>query len=297
MSNFFDKLIKGGRCKYCGEKTWFFKTSHGKCAHYSMEGWNEMVALVAKIASQGGDVNKLDKQIVKLANAHQIAKANIKNVVIEGWEKALKNILQDSIITEEAEKNLTMVGEQFSLNQYDLDSHRSYTCFMQGCILREILNGKIPINRIKTNAPIPFNLQKSEVMVWIFTNTLYYEDKTRTETYRRYVGKSKGFSVRIMKGVYYRTGAFSGYPIVSKNTYTQREHIDTGLLGITSKNIYFLGSKKSFKIPYKKIVSFIPHSDGIALFRDAANAKPQMFKTGDGWFTFNLVSNLAQIGN
>lgn len=31
------------------------------------------------------------------------------------------------------------------------------------------------------------------------------------------------------------------------------------------------------------------------LMRDAASAKPQIFITGDGWFTYNLVTNLAQI--
>ena len=28
--------------------------------------------------------------------------------------------------------------------------------------------------------------------------------------------------------------------------------------------------------------------------RDAQTAKPQTFRTGDGWFPYNLVTNLAQ---
>ena len=28
--------------------------------------------------------------------------------------------------------------------------------------------------------------------------------------------------------------------------------------------------------------------------RDAQSAKPQAFKTGDGWFAYNLAVNLAQ---
>jgi hypothetical protein len=75
-----------------------------------------------------------------------------------------------------------------------------------------------------------------------------------------------------MKGLYYRIGTFKGNPIVT--TTTGIEHIDTGLLGITDKHFYFLGSHKSFRIPFKKIVSFIPYDDGIAFYRDAATAKP-----------------------
>ena len=29
--------------------------------------------------------------------------------------------------------------------------------------------------------------------------------------------------------------------------------------------------------------------------RDAQTAKPQAFKTGDGWFSYNLAVNLAQM--
>jgi len=47
--------------------------------------------------------------------------------------------------------------------------------------------------------------------------------------------------------------------------------------------------------PYAKIVSFEPFSDGLGLVRDAAIAKPQIFVTGDGWFTYNLVTNLSRI--
>jgi len=47
-------------------------------------------------------------------------------------------------------------------------------------------------------------------------------------------------------------------------------------------------------VPYSKIVSFTPYSDGIGIQRDAASAKPQTFVTGDGWFIYNLVVNLAR---
>ena len=29
--------------------------------------------------------------------------------------------------------------------------------------------------------------------------------------------------------------------------------------------------------------------------RDAQTAKPQTFRTGDGWFAYNLTANLAQM--
>lgn len=70
-------------------------------------------------------------------------------------------------------------------------------------------------------------------------------------------------SIRITKGVYYRTGGFKGYPVEKEETI----HVDKGILAVTTKHIYFYGPNKSFRIPYSKIVSFTPYSDGIGIQR------------------------------
>lgn len=97
--------------------------------------------------------------------------------------------------------------------------------------------------------------------------------------------------MRIAKGLYFRTGAFKGERVQTSETV----HADTGLMGVTNKHIYFAGESKRFCIAYNKIVSFEPFSDGIGVQRDAQTAKLQSFSTGDGWFTYNLITNLAQM--
>ena len=72
-------------------------------------------------------------------------------------------------------------------------------------------------------------------------------------------------------------------------------YIDTGILGITDKHLYFSSGSKNFRVKYDKIVTFTPFEDGIGIQKDATNAKPQVFKNNDGWFTYNLVINLAKI--
>jgi hypothetical protein len=59
--------------------------------------------------------------------------------------------------------------------------------------------------------------------------------------------------------------------------------------------VYFASSLKSFRVRYEKIVAFTPYSDGIGIQRDATTAKPQAFLTGDGWFVYNLVTNVANL--
>ena len=38
-----------------------------------------------------------------------------------------------------------------------------------------------------------------------------------------------------------------------------------------------------------------PHENGFGIMRDAQTAKPQTFRTGDGWSAYNLAANLAQL--
>ena len=67
------------------------------------------------------------------------------------------------------------------------------------------------------------------------------------------------------------------------------------ILGIINKYLYFAGTRKSFRIAFKKVVAFKPYSDGLGVQKDGITAKPMIFVTDDGWFTSNLVQNLANL--
>ena len=93
------------------------------------------------------------------------------------------------------------------------------------------------------------------------------------------------------RGVYYRPGTFRSRSV----EWDETVHQDTGLLGFTTKHLYFSGRRKKFRVRYDRIVDFEPFSDGIGIMRDAQTAKPQSFRTGEGCFAFNLAVNLAQM--
>ncbi len=72
-----------------------------------------------------------------------------------------------------------------------------------------------------------------------------------------YSGGSSGVGFRVARGVYVRTGGF--------------------------------------RVRHDRIVSYTPMEDGFSLTRDRANARPEMFRTGDGWFTYNIVANAQNL--
>jgi hypothetical protein len=92
---------------------------------------------------------------------------------------------------------------------------------------------------------LPFNFQKGEQVVWVFDEVDYLEDRTHHE----YVGGSRGVSVRVMKGVYYHAGGFKGRAI----DRTERVHVDTGLVAVTTKQIYFSGEKRRSEYRMQKL--------------------------------------------
>lgn len=247
----------------------------------------QQIAMAVRRTLEGSDsLEELDNAIANIQQASVLSLDDRDALLIGCWEKAVHHYLEDGILDVDEEKKLAEFKEHFSLSESALDRNGALTQIVKAAVLREVLSGVIP-ERMHVNGNLPINLQKGESLVWAFPGSDYLEDKTR----RRYVGSSRGVSVRIMKGVYYRVGAFQGQSI----TDIERVHVDTGCVFVTKKNIYFYGPQKSLRLPYTKIVSFQPFSDGLGVMRDAATAKPQFFITGDGWFTYNLVTNLSQI--
>ena len=202
------------------------------------------------------------------------------------WSSAVDDALEAGILSEDIEKRLVDLKEGLLLSPIDLLQTNAWDRIVKSAVLRDLTNGVVP-KRMSFDRNLPLNFQKGEQVVWAIEEVEYLEEKT----HRQYVGGSRGVSVRVMKGVYYHVSGFKGHAIDK----TERVHVDTGIVAITTKQIYFSGSKKAFRIPYTKIVSFEPFTNGLGIIRDAASARPQIFVTHDGWFTYNLVSNLARL--
>lgn len=273
-----------GNCIYCGRPAGILRRRHRECQEKHDRGWESMVRM-AKDAALGMDqLENIEVRLAEVAEESFIKHEQVKEALIAGWEEAVQHFLEDGNLEAGEESRLAAYAEHLGFSQEDLNKKGFYTKFVQGAVLRELMEGKIP-KRFNVIGALPFNFQKSETLVWAFTNVAYYEERSR----RHYVGGSHGVSFRIAKGVYYRIGSFKGYPVETQ----EKVRVDTGILAVTTKHIYFGGERKSFRVPYNKIVSFTPYSDGIGIQRDASSAKPQIFVTGDGWFTYNLVVNLA----
>jgi hypothetical protein len=245
-----------------------------------------MVELAATTAEKGIGTDTLQTQLTQVASASYISEGQIRDALVSGWERAVDRVLTQGVISAPVESSLNAFAKMFGFSDGELDASGARTRLVKGIILREVLSGTVP-DRVTVQGPLPFNLVKSEILVWMFSTCTYYEDRV----HRTHVGGYQGVSLRVFKGVYYHVGGFRGQSVETHSL----ESLGLGALGVTNKHIFFVGTQKSLRIPYPKIVSFDPYSDGIGVHRDAASARPQIFVTGDGWFTYNLVTNLAKL--
>ena len=205
---------------------------------------------------------------------------------MQAWEAAVESTLEDGLLTLDEENALNRYADHFGLGKDQLNRNGVQSSMVKSAVIRDIAEGFVPQRQTIADR-VPFNLMKSESLVWVMQDVDYLETLVRRE--RR--GSSHGLSVRVARGLYYRPSTFRSRAVEWEETV----HADTGLLGFTTKHIYFPGGKKRFRVRYDKIVDFEPFEDGFGIMRDVQTAKPQAFKTGDGWFAYNLAVNLARV--
>lgn len=256
-------------CQYCNELS-FFREGHKLCKEKYRSGRRLAVSKTAEAIINSGDFKKLVKEITEICELHFMSSKNHKDILIEGYEKAVEIFLGDGQLDEIEDEKLYAFIMHFLLSQDDLNKHGWHVKACKAGILREVQNGKVP--SIKFGGEVPVIFMKNEKVVWSFENCEYWKDKA----HRRYVRKS---------------WLVSGHTVQDIN----RVYIDNGYVIITNKHIYFAGRREKFRLSYKKIVSFEKYSDGIGVIRDAITAKPQVFITGDGPFAHDLVASLARL--
>ena len=247
----------------------------------------ERLTLSARLAAVA--VEDPESHLADLTNSLRgsgLAQEQQTEILVRAWEAAVEAALEDGLLTLDEENSLNRYMDHFNITQDQMNRNGILTQVVKAAVIRDITEGIVP-NRQNIAGRVPFNLMKSEKLVWVMQGVDYLEVVTRRE--RR--GSSHGLSIRVARGVYYRPGTFRSRNVEWEETV----HQDTGLLGLTTKHIYFSGPKKRFRVRYDRVVDFEPFDDGFGLMRDAQTAKPQSFRTGDGWFAFNLVTNLAQM--
>lgn len=291
-----------GKCVLCGKPAGWFASEHRECREEQIR--SEEAATAARLQAEARELEYREALVRRLADgiregvaiatlelmvADEMAEGRLdtgsrKQIVVKSWEAAAEHFLEDGTLSDDESTRLLQFQDRLFVDLKEVDEVLR-TRVGQAAVLQSVMSDD-PLKGV--DAPgLPINFRSSEQVIWIWLHDVdYYEDRER----REWKGRSQGVSVRVMSGVYYRVGAFKGEPVYT----TERRKLGTGLLVATDQNLYFHSSTVSIRVPYNKIVGFTPYKDGIGIQREGTTAKPQTFVTGDGWFIYNLLTNLAR---
>lgn len=270
------------KCKYCGKDAGIFKSVHPECEKFAKETMHFFTQMAVHACLHGGDEAELRTALSEAAANARLSAEERQKATLDALSQAAAQALEDGIVTPDEEKNLLMVTRILEIPDQTLYASEAWGQLVKSRVLAEVMAGKVP-ERCNASG-LQVVLQKGESVIWMFNKVASYESRTR----RHFVGASAGVSVRVAKGVYLRTSAFKGHPVEK----TEIVHADTGSLIITNKNIFFQGAIKVVKLPARKLAAIQPYSDGIGLQLDTASATMRLFQNLDGWFAYNVVSNL-----
>jgi hypothetical protein len=274
-------------CIYCGKDAGFLKSKHSDCETKHLNGCSGLKSLLTNAFVNAIDFYTIDKQIKSIAFDSYINSEKLNQIYLNTFDDAILRYLNDGTIADVEKKTVARFQQYTNLPQQVLNTNKSLEKVVQSDILQSVLNGIIPTPAITIQGALPFMIGKDEKILWVFRDVELVEQKIK----REFVGRSQGMSFRVMKGVYYRVGSFKGTPIET----TQMLSIGRGILVLTDKTIYYNCQQKSLKIPFKKLISIEPYSDGVGFQKDGASSKPFFLKGMDSWFTYNLIINLQTI--
>lgn len=222
----------------------------------------------------------------KVLSKFPMSPSNIEDAYYYVLNKAATNFLKNGAISNDEQRKIDDYVNYLSLSLNTIPAKyqdSDISKLGQVTILRNIQNGIVP--RTMINAPIL--LGKNETILWTYNGVSLYQEKITKE----WVGRTSGYSIRIFKGLTYRTGKMKGRPV----EHSSMEFNGTGTLYITNKNMIFHSPQKGVKVPFNKIIGIAPYSDGIEVHKDGANQKRMAMQGFDPWFLMNLLSQINNV--
>ncbi len=226
--------------------------------------------------------------IVEIANQENVQEPELRKLVLNGITRLIAHVQEQRVLTSDEINRIIELDDLFCLKPEELTVAEIPQKLMMHLQLNALDEGTIAAHSNPMNAETSVVLQKDESIIWVL-GVGYNEIKDHT----RYVGGSQGLSIRLIKGLYYRTGAFAGHKITEQGI-----EFHLGDLTITNKVMFFVdfAGTTIVRIDIPKIVAMESYADGFKVVMGGAKPKPFTFMADvqDIWFASNVISRITQ---
>ena len=109
--------------------------------------------------------------------------SNLNTILTIGWTQAVDAVMEGGVLSEEKYQALNKYRHKFGLHESDLDDKGHFSYFKRATLLKFVTHdGIVPRFDRKaarrTYGRIPFNLMRSEELVWLVSPVSYGPKKT-----------------------------------------------------------------------------------------------------------------------
>ncbi len=209
-------------------------------------------------------------------------------LLLRAWEQAVLRLLGSTGIDRDREAALLRYALHFDLDDDQLDRHGTLRQFIQGTVIAASAAGLIPHRMTFPDAVVAsLGLEGSEQPIWLFDDAEYRlgplpPDRATAIT---------GVAASGRTPPYYPPQLFAGHQAPSEGWET----VATGWMALTGHGVRLRGSTVDVTLSYGSVHRWEPYRDGIGAVVSQPDRPERLavFLNGDGWFTYNLVRNLA----
>lgn len=240
-------------CKYCGKDVKLPFQYHKECKRINKEGRSKILSLTIDCVVNLGDIELLEKTIIEISSTTYIDSYNRLKVISDGVDKGVDIILKSKDISTTEEGHVNKFIVKFNGIQEHLNQLGTLSKIEQTKLLSQIRKGNIPDLNLDSNHPMLKGLMKNEKLIYVFPQEVYY------------------------------------YRIMNKGL--QYEY--SGGLSVTTKHLYFVSDRDSFRIHYDSIINILPRYSGVVIHKNSSSEKPKVFKYLDGEFLIDLIDLIS----
>jgi hypothetical protein len=275
-----------GQCIYCGLSAGMLRQEHAACASQHTIALKKIPHFFVEYLKSSMSAQRFHEMVADIAATHFVREDELRGLARLGIHGMSATACIDGVLTEADEVRITELCNMFGITMKDLSGSGLAYMLAKLKIVRELEVGKLPTGG-RIEGPMPINLQHGDNLIWVFNDVTYLTLKKKIE----FMGGSSGVSLRVVNGVYVRTGGYKGRGVQTEQVTSD----GVGDLVLTNRNIYFKSTTLAFRIPIAKILSVDPFEDGIQIIRDRANARPEVFMLDDPQFAANVLSSLNRL--
>ena len=272
------------------ETDWLRELREGQIAAAATQAHEEPALLSAAVAAALATRNQPPRleQLSRLLEQSGLTDVAGHMLLLRAWERAVLRLLGATGIDLDREAALLRYARHFDLDDDQLDRHGMLRQFIQGAAIAASAAGLIPHRMTFPNAVVAsLGLDGSEQPIWLFDDAEYRVGPLPADQ----AATIAGVSLAGRTPPYYPPQLFTGREAPGDGWET----VATSRMALTGHGLRLRSSTVDVTLSYGSVHRWEPYRDGIGAVVSQPDQPERLavFRNGDGWFTYNLVRNLA----